>query len=133
MEACLPMKPISALRAALKGAVRFVLAPVVVVMALFLAGPPVLLTETGCTKQQAESVLDVARFTIEQLACMGAEIELGATSPAVVAIACGPGLDAYLKEIEKFILAQQRAKMLVAAKRAAMAAPDAGAPPPPKP
>jgi acyl carrier protein len=62
-----------------------------------------------------------------------AEIELGATSPAVVALACGPGLDAYLKEIEKFILAQQKAKMLVAAKRAAMAAPDAGAPPPPKP
>ena len=117
------------LRQVSRGAARLV-AIVVFVVSGLVFGNAASSTTTGCTKQQAESVLDVARFTVDQLACMGAEIELGATSPAVVAVACGPGLDGYLKEIEKFILAQQKAKMLVAAKRAAMAAPDAGAPKP---
>lgn len=80
---------------------------------------------TGCTKEEARTVLDIARFTVDQLACMGAEIELGSTSPAAVAFACGPGLDGYLQGIEKFILSQRKAKMLVAAKRAGMATPDA--------
>lgn len=77
----------------------------------------------ACTKQQAQTVLDITRFTVDQITCMAAEVELGATSPAAVALACGPGLDGYLQDIEKFILAQQKAKALAAARHAAAAAP----------
>lgn len=116
----------------LKGAWR-VLASLAVAVAFVVSGlvfGNAASNTTGCTKQQAETVLDITRFTVEQVTCMAAEIELGASSPVVVAAACGPGLDAYLKDIEKFILAQQKAKALAMARHAAAAGADAGAPKP---
>lgn len=83
-------------------------------------------TLPGCTKPQAQTALDLGKFTFEQVVCLAAEAELGTTNPQVAALACGPGLDAVLTDVEKFLLAQQKGKALAA--RRAAAASDAGVP-----